>query len=229
MTVEPSSTLHGPAGARAPSQAAGDAYTERWEDEGGARPERAITPREPPAPSRSHHYGEGQTHRTSRHGDPRHPRQELGDGCGAGCVDGGDEPKHDRKAGAPSGLDALLLSLDVYLTELTTSGELRTYFMLLSSAVAELNELRAVFAAQHERVRERLSDLVAKGQADGSIRPEIDADAVALMIGSLQLGLSMQILVDPTMDLGPIRRVALNTLRLSFAADPKARLTELTR
>ena len=125
----------------------------------------------------------------------------------------------DREPAALSGLDALLLSFDVYLTELTTSGELRAYFMLLSSAVAELNELRAAFAAQHQRVKVRLADLVAKGQADGSIRPEIDAEAAALMIGSLQLGLSMQILVDPAMDLAPIRRVAVNTLRLSFAAD----------
>ncbi len=132
----------------------------------------------------------------------------------------GEHRAHDHKAAALSGLDALLLSLDVYLSEFTTSGELRTYAMLLSSAVAELNDLRAVFAAQHERVRDRLSELVAKGQADGSIRPEIDADAAALMIGSLQLGLSMQVLVDPTMDMEPIRLVTLETLRLSFAAKP---------
>jgi AcrR family transcriptional regulator len=129
---------------------------------------------------------------------------------------------HDRPGTERTGLDGLLLGLDVYLTELTTSGELRAYFMLLSSAVAELNELRSAFAAQHERVRDHLADFVAKGQADGSIRREIDANAAALMIGSLQLGLSMQILVDPTMDLEPIRRMALSTLRLSFAAVPPA-------
>ena len=55
-----------------------------------------------------------------------------------------------------------------------------------------------------------------RGQADGDIRREIDADAAALMIGSLLLGLSMQLLVDPTMNLDPIRETSLAALRLSF-------------
>jgi len=38
------------------------------------------------------------------------------------------------------------------------------------------------------------------------------------MVGSLQLGLSMQLLVDPTMNLDPIRETSLATLRLSFEA-----------
>jgi AcrR family transcriptional regulator len=126
---------------------------------------------------------------------------------------------HER-VGALPGLDALLLLLDIYLTELANSRELKTYFMLLSSAVADVSELRAVFAAEHERVKARLASLVARGQADGSIRPEIDADSAALMIGSLQLGLSVQILVDPSTDLEPIRRTALNTLRVSFGRQP---------
>jgi AcrR family transcriptional regulator len=123
---------------------------------------------------------------------------------------------HERVNALP-GLDALLLLLEIYLTELATSRELRTYFMLLSSAVADLSELRAVFAAQHERVKARLIEIFARGQADGSVRPEIDAESAALMVGSLQLGLSVQILVDPTTDLEPIRRTALNALRLGFA------------
>ena len=47
---------------------------------------------------------------------------------------------------------------------------------------------------------------------------DLDADAAALMVGSLQLGLSMQLLVDPTMNLDPIRKTSLATLRLSFEA-----------
>jgi AcrR family transcriptional regulator len=123
-----------------------------------------------------------------------------------------------ERAEAMSGLESLLLQFDIYLTTLAASSELRTYFMLLASAVAEASELRAAFAANHEQVKVRLASLVAKGQADGSIRPGIDADAAALMIGSLQLGLSVQLLVDPQMDLDPIRRTALDTLRLSFGA-----------
>jgi AcrR family transcriptional regulator len=128
-----------------------------------------------------------------------------------------------ERAQSLSGLEGLLLLLDTYLIELSTSRELRTYFMLLSSAVADLSELRAAFAAEHERVKGHLAALVDKGRADGSIRPDVDADAAALMIGSLQLGLSMQLLVDPAMDLDPIRRIAVATVRLSFAAPADVR------
>ncbi len=123
----------------------------------------------------------------------------------------------DRRSARRSGLEGLLLMLDAYLTKLASSNELRTYFMLLASAVAEATELRAAFAAHHEQVKERLAGVVAQGQADGSIRAGVDADSAALMIGSLQLGLSMQLLVDPLMQLDPIRRTILNTVRLSFA------------
>jgi hypothetical protein len=38
------------------------------------------------------------------------------------------------------------------------------------------------------------------------------------MIGSLLFGLSMQLLVDPAMNVEPIRETTLATLRLSFGA-----------
>jgi AcrR family transcriptional regulator len=100
------------------------------------------------------------------------------------------------------GLDALLADTDLYLRSLSEKGELKAYFMLLSAAVADASSLRTAFAASHE----------------GCIRPDLDADAAALMVGSLQLGLSMQLLVDPTMNLDPIRKTSLATLRLSFEA-----------
>jgi AcrR family transcriptional regulator len=117
-----------------------------------------------------------------------------------------------------SGLDALLADTDIYLRSLSEKGELKAYFMMLSAAVADASSLRTAFAASHEQVRTRLRGYVQKGQAEGCIRFDLDADAAALMVGSLQLGLSMQLLVDPTMNLDPIRKTSLATLRLSFEA-----------
>jgi AcrR family transcriptional regulator len=116
------------------------------------------------------------------------------------------------------GFEALLADTDLYLRSLSEKGDLKAYFMLLSSAVADVSELRTAFAASHEQVRQRLREFVRKGQAEGRIRSDLDADAAALMVGSLQLGLSMQLLVDPTMNIDPIRKTILATLRLSFAA-----------
>jgi len=117
-----------------------------------------------------------------------------------------------------SGLEALLADTDLYLRNLSEKGELKAYFMMLSAAVADASSLRTAFATGHEQVRTRLRHYVQRGQAEGCIRPDLDADAAALMVGSLQLGLSMQLLVDPTMNLDPIRKTSLATLRLSFKA-----------
>lgn len=117
------------------------------------------------------------------------------------------------------GLEAVLAYVDLYLRSLGLQSEGRAYFMLLSAQVADATELRAAFAAEHARVERRLEALVKKGQAEGAIRREIDADAAALMIGSLLLGLSMQVLVDPATDIDPIRETSLSTLRLSFGTD----------
>ncbi len=126
--------------------------------------------------------------------------------------------RHGTRIDELPGLEAVLAFVDHYLRDLAVNDEGRAYFMLLSSAVADASELRAVFAAAHARVERRLEALVLKGQAEGAIRREIDADAAALMIGSLLFGLSMQLLIDPTMNLDPIRQTTLTTLRLSFGA-----------
>jgi AcrR family transcriptional regulator len=114
------------------------------------------------------------------------------------------------------GFEAVLAFVDLYLQMLAAGGEACAYFRLLSSAVADVSELRELFAAEHRRVERRLEGLVLKGQAEGDVRGEIDADAAALMIGSLLLGLSMQVLVDPDTDLEPIRQTTIATLRQSF-------------
>src|SRR5882757_3248933 len=88
----------------------------------------------------------------------------------------------------------------------------------LEALLADAGSLRTAFATAHEQVRTRLRHYVQRGQAEGCIRPDLDADAAALMVGSLQLGLSMQLLVDPTMNLDPIRKTSLATLRISFEA-----------
>lgn len=147
-------------------------------------------------------------------------------GSKQGLIDAVISYLHDRRAALAAelgidqmpGLDALLADTDLYLRSLSEKGELKAYFMWLSAAVADVSSLRKAFAAEHERVRMRLRGYVQKGQADGCIRSDLDADAAALMVGSLQLGLSMQLLVDPTMNLDPIRKTSLATLRLSFEA-----------
>ncbi|PZQ62442.1 MAG: TetR/AcrR family transcriptional regulator [Phenylobacterium zucineum] len=121
------------------------------------------------------------------------------------------------------GLEALLEYVDLYLTHLGEGQASRAYFMLLAGSVADASELRAAFERSHDRVKLRLMGIIRRGQAAGDLRPGLDAEAAALMVGSLLLGVSVQWLVDPTVDLDGIRRTSVATLRLAFAAPAEAR------
>lgn len=122
-----------------------------------------------------------------------------------------------HQVGDLGGLLALLAYVDLYLRHLGDSEATRAYFMLLADAVADASSLRAAFAHSHARVKARLAALVERGQAEGDIRPEVDPQAAALMVGSLLLGLSVQWLVDPKTELDAIRTTSLETLKLAFA------------
>jgi AcrR family transcriptional regulator len=116
------------------------------------------------------------------------------------------------------GLEALLTYADHYLQRLSHMGEVRAYFRLLSWAVADISAFRSVFAAEHDRIRERFEGWIRQGQAEGQIRSDLDAAAAAVMVGGQLLGLSIQVLIDPAVDLDPIRATYLATLRRAFSA-----------
>ncbi len=121
-----------------------------------------------------------------------------------------------------SGLEALLTYVDFYLQRLTHLGEVQAYFRLLSWAVADISAFRSAFAAEHDRIRNRFEGWILRGQAEGKIRKDLDATAAALMVGSQLLGVSMQVLIDPGMNLDPIRATCVTTLRDAFRADRQA-------
>lgn len=124
----------------------------------------------------------------------------------------------EHRLDARPGLEAILTYVDLAVRDLALRNEARAYFMLLSSSVADASDLREGFRGSHAEVKQRFKDWVEKGQAEGGIRADVDPDAAALMIGCLLFGLSMQLLVDPAMDLAPLRETSLSMLRISLSA-----------
>lgn len=118
------------------------------------------------------------------------------------------------------GLDALITYVDLCLRNVVANDGARAYFRLLSSSVADANNLRDAFRERHADVEAQLMVWMAKGQAEGAIRPELDPSATALMIGCLVFGMWMQALVDPSMDIDPIRETSLAMLRMGLALPP---------
>src|ERR1700744_489808 len=122
------------------------------------------------------------------------------------------------KLGRMAGPEALLTYADHYVQRLSHLGEVQAYFRLLSWAVADISAFRSVFAAEHQRIGGRFEGWIRQGQAEGQIRSDLDPAAAALMVGSQLLGLSIQVLIDPAMDLNPIRATYLAPLRQAFSA-----------
>lgn len=116
-----------------------------------------------------------------------------------------------------SGLNAVLRYVELWLEQMAANTERRAYFMLLASAVSDPSDSRPMFADGHERVRARLAQVIERGQDDGSIRSDLDIDAAALFVGSLQLGLAMQLLVDQAMPLASLGETVQVALRRTLA------------
>lgn len=114
--------------------------------------------------------------------------------------------------------DAVARYIDAHLRAQAEEQDGPAYFMLLAATVADATALRELFAASHERVRVRLRALLKHGQTRGEIRRDINPDACALTIGSLLLGASIQLLVNPSTNLKPIRAETMSILRRALVA-----------
>ncbi len=111
-----------------------------------------------------------------------------------------------RLAGYADPVDRLLNWTDVMLAEVAADPLLRAYFVMMAAAVGNRAEIRTEFLAAHEGVRAELRSMIEEGQRAGSIAAQVDADALALAIGSLHLGISVELLLDPDLDMDALRR-----------------------
>lgn len=74
----------------------------------------------------------------------------------------------------------------------------RVHLIVWSEAVAEGSAKRPYRANWDRLFRSSLEALVVAGIADGSIRPDLDPEAAAVLILGLLRGVSLQLLLDPT-------------------------------
>ena len=118
-----------------------------------------------------------------------------------------------RLAAAPSPVEELIAYMDSFLTQVEADELVRAYFVMMAAAIANRLPIQSAFLERHDAVKGRLAEIVRRGQADGSIGPAIDADAAALSIGSYQLGVSVELLLDPDLDVTRLRATILPTLR----------------
>lgn len=113
----------------------------------------------------------------------------------------------------PDAIALILTWTDTLLEVVQTDELVRAYFVMMAAAVGNRAENRPAFLEAHEQVRVRLRELIEAGQAAGQIGQQIDADATALSIGSLQLGIAVELLLDPTLEMDRMRGTARQAVR----------------
>jgi len=109
--------------------------------------------------------------------------------------------------------EALIGFVDLYFSALWQHPTQSAYHVLLAESISAQPQLRPLFAEVHDTVRDQLRDFVERAQKEGSIPSSVDADATALSIGALLLGMTIQSIVNPTTDIDRVRCNAVTTLR----------------
>ncbi|MCA2228430.1 TetR/AcrR family transcriptional regulator [Nonomuraea aurantiaca] len=99
--------------------------------------------------------------------------------------------------GLPPGLDRLLRLIGGYVGMLGQVGVLNRAFLLLWAEAATASELTPIFRERDEAFRADLREDVTAGIADGTVRPDVVPDEVAIAVVGQLRGIGLQRLLDP--------------------------------
>jgi AcrR family transcriptional regulator len=119
------------------------------------------------------------------------------------------------------GLDALLMIARVYIGQIAEPEPIsRSLPVLWAAAVSARSDLglRPIFCEADRLARSLLSSLVARGIADGSIRPDANPEVVAAGVFGQLRGLGVQRVIDQTLALDQMIEPFVELLRVSLAA-----------
>lgn len=109
--------------------------------------------------------------------------------------------------------EAIIAFVDIYLSENDEDAVRDTYHVLLAESLGAQPALRPLFARVHDVVRDRLRQLIERGQKLGTIYKQLDADATAISLGAFLLGVRIQCMVNPDTDIDAVRTNAISSLR----------------
>jgi len=120
--------------------------------------------------------------------------------------------------GLPPGLDRLLRLIDGYIGALSQMRMMNRAFLLLWAEAATAPDLARIFQERDEAFRADLSEDIEAGIADGTIRPDVAANEVAVAVLGQLRGIALQRLVDsPAVDTQRLRQSVTDCWRRALA------------
>lgn len=120
------------------------------------------------------------------------------------------------------GLDHLVRIVEAYLRNVVRrTPSARAFLQLWGEAIAADPVLAPLFARRDADFRQLLANVVRQGVADGSIRPDANPAAAAVLVVALVRGTGLQLIAQPPVRNVPaLIREATRSVRAAFAVTP---------
>lgn len=130
--------------------------------------------------------------------------------------------RFDVPAYQGDGLDYLVRIIEAYLRNVVRrTPSARAFLQLWGEAIAADPVLAPLFARRDADFRQLLANVVRQGVADGSIRPDANPAAAAVLIVALVRGTGLQLIAQPPVRNVPaLIREATRSVRAAFAVTP---------
>jgi AcrR family transcriptional regulator len=130
--------------------------------------------------------------------------------------------RFDVPAYEGDGLDHLVRIIEAYLRNVVRrTPSARAFLQLWGEAIAADPVLAPLFARRDADFRQLLANVVRQGVADGSIRPDANPAAAAVLIVALVRGTGLQLIAQPPVRNVPaLIREATRSVRAAFAVAP---------
>lgn len=109
----------------------------------------------------------------------------------------------------PSARAQIVTTLETIVELARHDTLVKAYFVMLSATVANGLSVRAAFREVHEDFAQRMTETVRSGQAAGEIPRGLDPQLAAEVMGSLQLGLAIEMALNPGINSQKICQTAL--------------------
>lgn len=130
--------------------------------------------------------------------------------------------RFDVPAYQGDGLDHLVRIVEAYLRNVVRrTPSARAFLQLWGEAIAADPALAPLFARRDADFRQLLANVVRQGVADGSVRPDANPAAAAVLILALVRGTGLQLIAQPPVRNVPaLIREATRSVRAAFALPP---------
>lgn len=121
--------------------------------------------------------------------------------------------------GTTRGLPALRIVADTYLDLVQAEDPLgRLHLVVWTEAVARASERRSYRVTWDRYFRSAFAQLIRDAAADGTVRSDVDVDAMSMVVVGLLRGVALQLMLDPASATTETRDAVLDHLTRMLAA-----------